>query len=728
MSGSPTDDLGPLQNTNSNKSNINSPLTTTTTTTTKVAAAAATTTSSSSSTGTTTNVTNPAQPKKFLEFTTPSPTDEESSKTHAAKRTSPSNIDFLSSLKKFKVDGTLYKHYGHQSLMHSQALQNIINNDSDNNNNSNNNTNINSGGGNDRAVGRVSSSSSISNTKSDQTKQSQEPRTAWTRDQLNQKLSKVLDIKLEDNDLPWPYNTENLQSLINLQIEKEKTKQLETQKELNDKTKELLSLAKDMHISGDLIPYIFASEYIDTNTVAHSTDRLQNNPSAFISNLVHTSHGLAQGYTATNINRHHSDTQLPSFSETTQNIKAASAFVSPVRSPDKLPILTHRRVVSDSNSSESSMPSSSVAKPESTPERASLPVPTSSTFQPRIDLVLNRTSPSIHQSKRAQLQLQLPVMAAGQYTPQSLKSHYYATPQAIPPPPMPHAPNQSFGHSQGPAHSHNHDENHAHNHAQYLPQPPPPQRLGSVPAQSTNNQTLSPYSPTYQVVYQQGYPPNNNNHNSISGTSSNFIPQSYPYYVNTSPSNGAPQGYGIPTGTLIANNAASAAAPPNPLPPHHLQQQQLLQQLQSALALAQPPPPPQPQPQPQLPQHERQHPSASMPLHPPAIGTTGHSYHSSPQPIPSQAPALASGAISKTTTSNISSASSNTQKHKVPSHHFESPDSSKGKIFMHDKDNTPPSKKPRNSKNNGGNINFMITTPKNPPARKYNNPHREKKE
>lgn len=64
----------------------------------------------------------------------------------------------------------------------------------------------------------------------------------------------------------------------------------------------------------------------------------------------------------------------------------------------------------------------------------------------------------------------------------------------------------------------------------------------------------------------------------------------------------------------------------------------------------------------------------------------------------------------------------------VPSHQFQSTESesTKSNIFRSAEihEDSQISKKQKTSK--GTSINFMITTPKNPPARKYNNPHRDK--
>ncbi|KAK6458997.1 uncharacterized protein RJT20DRAFT_11007 [Scheffersomyces xylosifermentans] len=63
----------------------------------------------------------------------------------------------------------------------------------------------------------------------------------------------------------------------------------------------------------------------------------------------------------------------------------------------------------------------------------------------------------------------------------------------------------------------------------------------------------------------------------------------------------------------------------------------------------------------------------------------------------------------------------------VPSHQFQTPpESGSGRVFksaeIHEE--SPYKRQKSNTKNTS--INFMITTPKNPPARKYNNPHRDK--
>lgn len=72
-----------------------------------------------------------------------------------------------------------------------------------------------------------------------------------------------------------------------------------------------------------------------------------------------------------------------------------------------------------------------------------------------------------------------------------------------------------------------------------------------------------------------------------------------------------------------------------------------------------------------------------------------------------------------------------TTKPPVPSHQFQinDQDSNKSNIFRSAEiyDDTVVSSKRQKSGSKSTNINFMITTPKNPPARKYNNPHNKDK-
>ncbi|KAI5962214.1 uncharacterized protein KGF55_003290 [Candida pseudojiufengensis] len=571
-----------------------------------------------------------SQPKSFSDYTTPSPTDEESSKSLPPKKQSPSNSELLSDLKKFNVDQTIYKHYGHQSSMNSQSLNKIIHINSPN----------------EEEVETKKDEESITNNKSPE------------KLEIENKLAQMFGISsnLTKDRINWPYNAETLNDLVRLQIEQEKTKQNQLKKDMGEILIKLLSLTKDSNINIDLLPFLFVSDSVNSNTLIERIDRLKNNdPNLIVKDIVERSKSLDNNTTTnlsssnnqpSGIKRKHSDTQLPSFSETTQNIKTSSALVSPLRSPvNKSPVQSHRRIVSDSSDvSIKSLVSKGISPSNNPPQ---LPLPNSNLSRPQFP----QHQPFLHQPQtQPQSQLQPPIPATLQgssrtqsqthsqqhsptipyQAPQQSYQYYYPTqlpqasihsqpqsqPQPIPQPPV-------F-------------------QAQHLPQPPPPHQQQQQQPISTQSNTGSPYPQKFHA-----------------STTSNYPNVAYPNY----------------------NQSISHYAYYQPKSPDHTQAYQ----------------PSEPQ---MIPQHHHQ----PVPPKPSTVSTKQQQQHQQQQPIP------------------------------VPTHQFEtSPDrKTTSKSSNHNNEEnpsttsttlTPPMKRSKHSKNNNhGGINFMITTPSNPPARKYNNP------
>ncbi|ODV79979.1 uncharacterized protein CANTADRAFT_25746 [Suhomyces tanzawaensis NRRL Y-17324] len=223
---------------------------------------------------------------------------------------SPTNKEFLDTLKTFNIEKSRYKHYGYQSLMTSQQLDKIV----------------------------------------DEAKKSSTP-TSNNRLIIDERISEILGLPqqvVEEEDF-WPYNVETLNEILRYKVEQEKTRQESAKNEFGCTAIELLKIAKSMNINGDLIPLLFVSPQFTINDLKDKIHKLRNEPDEIIHEILHKSKEPpleVPKTTPPNGKRKFSDTQLPSFSETAESIKT---IVSPLRSPNKLPVTSHRRVVSDSS-------------------------------------------------------------------------------------------------------------------------------------------------------------------------------------------------------------------------------------------------------------------------------------------------------------------------------------------------------------------------------------------
>ena len=569
--------------------------------------------SATSPTTTTTTVAN--QPKSFSHYTTPSPTDEDSNNKPVRENLPSTNAELLSSLKEFNVDKTKFKHYGHLSLTNSQFLEKVMHMTTP-----------------EQETGLLDKerrSLLCSSTK---------PKV------VEEEMAHVLAaLPNTIEKLSLPPNTDILSELIQLQIEQERTKQSVLKKEIGDTALQLFNVAKELNVNVDLIPYLFASDSITPKGLNDQIDKLHHDPKQAINELEEKSRQAECD--ATRFKRKHSDTQLPSFSETAQSI-IGSNIVSPLRSPNRTPALVHRRVVSDSSDSttKGSSPANSGFLPllfivnskesELNPDHLHHPSPQGQHQQQQQQQQQPYTT-----DVQSQLQQHLPqIQPQTSPPPVSYTGHYY-TPQHIPQPP-------------------------SASQAQHLPLPPAAaaHTANPPPASSKNVSNLgSPHLPKYPIV-----PPPH----AYPQAGINFAPHQYPYYASTSPPSYNHQAYA---------HIGTVKSPPPPPPQQQQQQQQ--QQLQPSLQVS--------------PRHQHQN--------------TRHSSSSQTSPRPQF---------------QHKPQPNHTTKPPVPTHQFESNDSKKI-VFKSVEDEAPASKRQKNSKQTGS-INFMITTPKNPPARRYNNPHKEK--
>ncbi|KAG2730991.1 hypothetical protein G9P44_006140 [Scheffersomyces stipitis] len=303
-------------------------------------------------------------------------------KSPGSKKPSPSNQKFLSTLKNFNIDRSKYKHYGHQSSMNTQSLERIINESKDN-------INLKY----ERVISNENGSTDNKNESANNNKII-----------IDELISDILGLpeQVLHEDSVWPYNIETLNEILRYKVEQEKTKQESMKNELGATAVELLKMAKSMDISSDLIPILFISNSISIDHIISQIEKLKSEPSEVIDELSRKSKEMepaiaklsalitkqdmeasqplpaqmASPISSSSSNkRKHSDTQLPSFSETAESIKSSSNIVSPLRSPNKSPTTGHRRVVSGSDAT-SRETKTSTSSPHMHPSQLPLP-PTS---------------------------------------------------------------------------------------------------------------------------------------------------------------------------------------------------------------------------------------------------------------------------------------------------------------------------------------------------------------
>lgn len=295
-----------------------------------------------------------ASPKK-----TPSPPTE-IDKSLQPKKPSPSSL--LSTLKSFNIDRSKYKHYGHQSLMTSQSLETMMNEVHKNN------IEVDTG---TRKSFDETLVSPLSN-----------------KLIIDEKISQILDIppQVLDEEAVWPYNIETLNEILRYKVEQEKTRQETIKCDFGSTAVELLKLAKSMGINSELIPFLFITNLVSLDSLKIQIQKLKTDPDEIINSISKkcnkddffrkgssssSSSSISDLKAPASTKRKHSDTHLPSFSETAESIRTHSAIVSPLRSHNTLPVIVHRRIVSDG--SEVTNRASNTSSPPN--QQAPLPLP-----------------------------------------------------------------------------------------------------------------------------------------------------------------------------------------------------------------------------------------------------------------------------------------------------------------------------------------------------------------
>lgn len=291
---------------------------------------------------------------------TPSPPSDEGSKQKLSEPKGPSpNTRLLTNLRSFNVDRTKYKHYGSQSLMSTQTLEEIIKDSKSKPTTSKKDP--------------ISPASPTSSPPSPSTDLHKLQAGDLHRNLIDDSIADLLGLpSTSGGSVHWPYSSDTLSEIVRLKIEQEKTKQVTVKQELGSTIIELLKLARSMNINGDLIPLLFVNNtpdevetythhsypHIDTKAnieeLKAKIRQLQDDPE----NLDHLITAKTMQETPrSSIKRKYSEGshQLPSFDETAEKLRISvpapsTGSVSPLRSPEKLPPPpTHRRIVSDNS-------------------------------------------------------------------------------------------------------------------------------------------------------------------------------------------------------------------------------------------------------------------------------------------------------------------------------------------------------------------------------------------
>lgn len=258
-------------------------------------------------------------------------------------KSSPSNQNFLSSLKTFNIDKSKYRHYG--TSMNSHALQSIIN-ESDNHTNSNTKP---------QQPENVDRRNSYSERRNSENIKS-------NKFIIDEYISEILSLPKQTigEESIWPYNITTLHEILKYKVEQEKTKQELIKTEFSNISLEILKLVNNMSLDRNLLPIIFNSSedslkllHLKLNELQHSHGNVSHQPN-------NSQHEDNKSYTfkkessielnksnppeLSHLKRKNSDTHLPSFSQTTESIR--SNIDSPItQSPHE----EHRRNKSTSS-------------------------------------------------------------------------------------------------------------------------------------------------------------------------------------------------------------------------------------------------------------------------------------------------------------------------------------------------------------------------------------------
>lgn len=310
------------------------------------------------------------------------------------KKPSPTNQRLMSDLKTVKIDRSEYKHYGHHSLMTSQSLEQIISEGKRKE---------------EEAEAKRKLVQSEEKKLEEKVKEIEKEKETETETQGEKEESLLLKLEEEkskeiepistlvsntpatastavsavpssnssgvqllvadllniNSNQPLPYSIETVHEIIKLKTEQEITKQIEIKNELAHSTLELLKYAQNLKISPELIPILFVGNNA-VNEVKANLQRLQVDPQGMIKQIEDQARKSAgpSGTSSKREKKHEKTSSLPSISDmgkpstykigppgATTRVPSTthSSLVSPLRSPNRLPDLTHKKYKSDAS-------------------------------------------------------------------------------------------------------------------------------------------------------------------------------------------------------------------------------------------------------------------------------------------------------------------------------------------------------------------------------------------
>lgn len=182
---------------------------------------------------------------------------------------SPSNNALMSGLKTIKIERSNYRHYGHQSLMTSQSLEKIINEEKA--------AGVRAQSDNENAP--KATEEALTNTQLSSA--SPHPQDLPPTPGISLHISQLLDV---DPKVSLPYNADTINEILRLKTEQEMTKRETIKCTLAATSLELLKLAKSLDITPDIIPFIFATE-ASVESLQSTMAKLYSDPEVLVTRI-----------------------------------------------------------------------------------------------------------------------------------------------------------------------------------------------------------------------------------------------------------------------------------------------------------------------------------------------------------------------------------------------------------------------------------------------------------
>ncbi len=242
------------------------------------------------------------------------------------RQQSPSNNALMSGLKTIKIERSNYRHYGHQSLMTSQSLEKIINEEKA------------AGARTQSENERAPSATEEALIENPHSSSSPHLRDLPPSPGISVHISQLLEM---DPNVSLPYNAETINEILRLKTEQEITKRETIKCNLAATSLELLKLAKSLHISPDIIPFIFATE-ASAESLQSTMAKLYSDPEVLITKIELALQTINTKLTPTD------RPPVPSDSASGLVLRASirpvqSSTNSPLRSPQTLPALEQKK-------------------------------------------------------------------------------------------------------------------------------------------------------------------------------------------------------------------------------------------------------------------------------------------------------------------------------------------------------------------------------------------------